>query len=87
MAFAVLPAAILAVAGLAAADRILPFIASGGAWSRVAETGGRALSAARALMEYEADAEKLGRKAMEIAADICVYTNTNFTIESIETTA
>ncbi len=46
--------------------------------------GNYALAAARALTEYEADAEVLGRKAMEIAADICVYTNSNFTIESIE---
>lgn len=46
--------------------------------------GNYALAAARALTEYEADAEVLGRKAMEIAADICVYTNNNFTIESIE---
>jgi ATP-dependent HslUV protease subunit HslV len=46
--------------------------------------GNYALAAARALTVYEADAETLGRKAMEIAADICVYTNSNFTIESIE---
>lgn len=47
MAFAVLPAAVLTTVGLVAANRVLPFLASGGAWSRVAETGGRALSAAR----------------------------------------
>jgi ATP-dependent HslUV protease, peptidase subunit HslV len=46
--------------------------------------GNYALAAARALTDYEDDAEKLGRKAMEIAADICVYTNSNFTIEVIE---
>ena len=48
LAFATLPAAILATAGLVAADRMLPLMASGGAWSRVAETGNRALAAARA---------------------------------------
>lgn len=47
MAFAVLPAALLTTVGLVAANRVLPFMASGGAWSRVAETGGRALAAAR----------------------------------------
>ena len=47
MAFAVLPAAALTTVGLVAASQVLPFMASGGAWSRVAETGSRALSAAR----------------------------------------
>ena len=47
MAFATLPAAVLAAAGLIAADQVLPLMASGGAWTRVAETGNRALAAAR----------------------------------------
>lgn len=47
IAFAVLPAAVLTTVGLLAANRVLPFLASGGAWSRVAETGSRALAAAR----------------------------------------
>jgi len=47
MAFAVLPAAAVTTLGLIAADRALPLIASGGAWSRVAETGRSALAAAR----------------------------------------
>ncbi len=46
--------------------------------------GNFALSAARALVDYERDAETLARKAMTIAADICVFTNDNFTIESID---
>ena len=33
----------------------------------------------------EFDAEAIARKAMGIAAEICVYTNTNLTIESIDT--
>ncbi|WP_373491284.1 ATP-dependent protease subunit HslV [Parasphingorhabdus sp.] len=45
--------------------------------------GNFALSAARALADYEKDAEKLARKAMEIAAEICVYTNDHITIESL----
>ncbi|MGE0829285.1 MAG: HslU--HslV peptidase proteolytic subunit, partial [Hyphomonadaceae bacterium] len=36
---------------------------------------------ARALYEYEADAETIARRAMDIAADICVYTNRNLTVE------
>jgi ATP-dependent HslUV protease, peptidase subunit HslV len=43
-----------------------------------------ALSAATALMDYEIDAETLARKAMTIASDICVYTNSSFTIETLE---
>lgn len=46
--------------------------------------GNYALSAARALVEYEADAETLARKAMAIAADVCVYTNGSVTIEAMD---
>ena len=46
--------------------------------------GNYALSAARALMDYEADAEKLARHAMKIAADICVYTNDQLTLETMD---
>ena len=46
--------------------------------------GNFALSAARALIDYEQDAETLGRKAMQIAADICVYTNGHFTVEVLD---
>ena len=42
-----------------------------------------ALSAARAMLEYEADAEVIARKAMTIAASICVYTNDHLTLESL----
>jgi ATP-dependent HslUV protease subunit HslV len=46
--------------------------------------GNFALAAARALDEYEQDAEKIARKAMKIAAEVCVYTNENLTVEKIE---
>jgi len=49
--------------------------------------GNYALAAARALAEYEPDAETLARKAMAVAADICVYTNGNLTIEKLESAA
>ena len=45
--------------------------------------GNFALSAARALKDYEKDAEKLARKSMEIAAELCVFTNDQVTIESL----
>jgi ATP-dependent HslUV protease, peptidase subunit HslV len=47
--------------------------------------GNYALSAARALMDYEPDAEALARKAMQIAAEICVYTNDQVTVEMLDT--
>jgi ATP-dependent HslUV protease subunit HslV len=46
--------------------------------------GNFALAAATAIFEYEEDAETVARKAMAIAADICVYTNGNLTVETIE---
>jgi len=42
-----------------------------------------ALAAARALSETELDAETIARRSMGIAADICVYTNTNLIVESL----
>ncbi|ESZ87238.1 MAG: peptidase [Blastomonas sp. CACIA14H2] len=49
--------------------------------------GNFALAAARALMEYEQDAETIARKAMKIASDVCVYTNDQLTIETLDTGA
>ena len=46
--------------------------------------GNFAQAAALALHEYEADAETVARKAMTIAASICVYTNTSFTVEVMD---
>ena len=46
--------------------------------------GTYALAAARALMDTPATAEEIARKAMAIAADICVYTNTNVIVEQLE---
>jgi ATP-dependent HslUV protease subunit HslV len=46
--------------------------------------GNYALAAARALADRpDMDAEQIARKAMSIAADICVYTNRNVTLESL----
>ncbi|MEP0324315.1 ATP-dependent protease subunit HslV [Bauldia litoralis] len=46
--------------------------------------GNYALAAARALVETDMDAEAIARKAMKIAGDICVYTNGNLTIETLD---
>ena len=46
--------------------------------------GNYALSAGRALMDSDHDAEEIAKRAMAIAADICVYTNGNLTIETIK---
>jgi ATP-dependent HslUV protease, peptidase subunit HslV len=47
--------------------------------------GNYALAAARALVDTEMDAESIVRKAMAIAADICVYTNRSVVIEQLKT--
>ena len=46
--------------------------------------GNFALSAARALIDTDMDAETIARKAMKIASDICVYTNSNFIVETLD---
>ncbi|SEN39132.1 ATP-dependent HslUV protease, peptidase subunit HslV [Sphingomonas gellani] len=46
--------------------------------------GNYALAAARALVEYEGDAETVCRKAMAIAAEVCVYTNDRLTVETLD---
>jgi len=55
-------------------DTVITAIGSGGNY---------ALAAARALSEYEDDAEVIARKAMQVAADICVFTNGNVTLEIV----
>ena len=45
--------------------------------------GNYALAAARALADTDMDAEAIARKAMAVAAEICVYTNTNIIVESL----
>jgi ATP-dependent HslUV protease subunit HslV len=55
-----------------------------GGIAAIGSGGNYALAAARALAEYEPDAETLARKAMAVAADICVYTNDQLTIETLD---
>src|SRR4029079_7611172 len=49
--------------------------------------GNYALAAARALMDTDKSAEEVARKAMKIAADICVYTNHNVVVETLDAEA
>lgn len=49
----------------------------------VGSGGNYALAAARALYNHLDDAEAIARDAMGIAADICVYTNRNLTVETL----
>jgi ATP-dependent HslUV protease subunit HslV len=46
--------------------------------------GNYALAAARALVDGPLDAEAIVRRALDIAADICVYTNRTITIETLQ---
>ena len=46
--------------------------------------GNFALAAATALYDYEEDAEAIARKAMKIAAEVCVYTHDRLTVESLD---
>ena len=46
--------------------------------------GNYALAAARALYNTKLDAEKIATQSLEIAADLCIYTNNNITIEKIK---
>ncbi|MCA1956395.1 ATP-dependent protease subunit HslV [Zymomonas sp.] len=55
-----------------------------GGIAAIGSGGNFALSAARALVDYEEDAEVIARKALAVAADICVFTNDQVTIETIE---
>ncbi len=45
--------------------------------------GNYALSAAKALVDYESDPEKIARRAMAVAAEVCVFTNDRVTVETI----
>lgn len=47
--------------------------------------GNFALAAARALVDSKLSAEKIAEKAMAIASEICVYTNGNIIVETLDT--
>ncbi len=58
-------------------------LAPDGGIAAIGSGGNYALAAARALYDSDLDAEAIARKAMAIAAEICVYTNGNLTVESL----
>jgi ATP-dependent HslUV protease subunit HslV len=46
--------------------------------------GNYAMAAARALYDADTSAEDIARRAMKIAADICIYTNDTITVEALD---
>jgi len=80
---------------LLVADKQVGFVLSGsgdvlepegdehGSAIAIGSGGNYALAAARALLPFDLNAEEIVRRAMRIAADICVYTNTNLVLESL----
>ena len=54
-----------------------------GGIAAIGSGGNYALAAAKALVDYETDPEKLARRAMGIAAEVCVFTNDRLTIEEV----
>jgi len=77
---------------MAVADKDVSLLLSGsgdvlepeGGITAIGSGGNYALAAARALIDIEGlDAEAIARKAMDIAAEICVYTNHNLVIEKL----
>lgn len=80
---------------MAVADREITLILTGNGdvlepvdgIAAIGSGGNFALSAARALIDYEQDAETIARKAMAIAGDLCVYTNHNITLEALDSAA
>ena len=65
-------------------DVLEPEASADGSVAAIGSGGNYALAAARALLPMDLDAEAVVRRAMGIAADICVYTNGNLVIEKIE---
>ncbi len=64
-------------------DVLEPEGGPGGQIAAIGSGGNFALAAAKALTEYEEDAEKIARRAMGVAAEVCVFTNDRVTIETI----
>jgi ATP-dependent HslUV protease subunit HslV len=68
-------------------DVLEPEAHEGGSVMAIGSGGNFALAAARALIDSGMDAEAIVRRSMAIAAEICVYTNGNLVIESLEAAA
>ena len=76
---------------MAVADKEKSFIISGtgdvlepeGDVIGIGSGGNYALAAAKVLMNNEMSAEEIAKKAVETAAEICVFTNNNISVEKI----
>jgi len=66
-----------------AGDVLEPETSDAGSAMAIGSGGNYALAAALALLPMELDAEEIVRRAIRIAAEICVYTNANLIIESL----
>ncbi len=54
-----------------------------GGIAAIGSGGNFALAAAKALSDYEDDPEKIARRAMQVAAEVCVFTNDQVTLETV----
>ena len=64
-------------------DVLEPEATERGSVMGIGSGGNYALAAARALLPTDLDAEAIARRSLEIASEICVYTNRNVVVESI----
>ncbi|QXX75800.1 ATP-dependent protease subunit HslV [Methylovirgula sp. HY1] len=64
-------------------DVLEPEMTGDGSVMGIGSGGNYALAAGRALLSTDLDAETIARRALEIASEICVYTNRNLVIESL----
>ena len=65
-------------------DVLEPEAIGAAAVAAIGSGGNYALAAAKALLDYENDAEKIARRAMAVAAEVCVFTNDRVTLEAID---
>jgi len=78
-------------ASLIVADAAVTFVVTGvgdvlepgSGVTAIGSGGNYALAAARALIDLDMDAEEIARRAMKIAAEVCIYTNDNVTMEVV----
>ncbi len=66
-------------------DVLEPESSDDGCVMGIGSGGNYALAAGRALLATDLDAETIARRSLLIAADICVYTNTNLVVETLNT--
>jgi ATP-dependent HslUV protease, peptidase subunit HslV len=65
-------------------DVLEPEMTDHGCAMAIGSGGNYALAAARALADGPLDAEAIVRRSLDIAAEICVYTNRNVTVETLK---